>query len=153
MRVAGVVLLWVFWYVDLTQRICGNMIQRLVNFYDCWTVGTRQNLWKVDLFLTSQPTGVLNHDASFTKVSRNYLCSPFSLKPQLWRWYKYLNPLIYEIYFFWYSMLFLSLILYHPGFYSSLSDKKQRNGSILKRKKGFFLKRPGNSIISSAQPN
>ena len=27
---------------------------------------------------------------------------------------------------------FFCLILYHPGFYSSLSDKKQRNGSISK---------------------
>ena len=28
-------------------------------------------------------------------------------------------------------MLFFSLILYHPGFYSSLSDEKQRNGGSL----------------------
>ena len=29
-------------------------------------------------------------------------------------------------------MLIFCLILYHPGFYSSLSKKKQRNGSISK---------------------
>ena len=38
-------------------------------------------------------TVVMNHEVSFTKVSCKYLCCPFSLKPQLWRWYKNLNPL------------------------------------------------------------
>ena len=51
-----------------------------------------------------------------------------SKNPRIKMWWKNLwNYLLLKCHhFFW-------LILYYPGFYSSLSDKKQRNGSILEK--------------------
>ena len=53
-------------------------------------------------------TGVLNHDASFKKVTRNHFSCSFSLKPQLWRWYKNPNPL---------TSSFFVLVVFDPNFH------------------------------------